>query len=147
MSGHQQQCALGQQLFSGEHFTFFFDAEQQADKIIAFMLAPLWKECAEIFRQIEETLLCLSCALYRSSRVPKEIGEGIRPDLKISLIRTRYTKHLGNHDDWKRIGKLAHEFHLALTRRLVQQCIDGLLNTRSHPLNHVWRKLFVQEFA
>jgi hypothetical protein len=51
-----------------KHFAFFLDAEQQTNKIIAFMLAPLGQQCAEVFRQIEQTF----CAARAPSIVPVE---------------------------------------------------------------------------
>jgi hypothetical protein len=40
VSGHEQQRALGQQLFSCKYLAFFLNAEQKTDKIIALMFAP-----------------------------------------------------------------------------------------------------------
>ena len=85
--------------------------------------------------------------IYSRSSIAEEISKVIRPDLKVLLILTGYTKHLCNHSDGQRVGKLSHELHLGLRERLVQECINDLLNTRAHSLNHVWRELLIQEFA
>ena len=41
----------------------------------------------------------------------------------------------------------SHELHLALHERLIQKRVDDVLNARAQPLDHVWRKLLVQQFA
>src|ERR1041385_3044257 len=111
------------------------------------MLASLRQQRAEIFGETDETALRAPASLDRRSSIAEEISKRIRPDLKLFLIRDRYAKHFCNHSDRQRIRKLGHELDFRLSRHFIQQRINNLLNTRAQSLNHVRRKLFIQQFA
>src|SRR4029434_6179526 len=116
-------------------------------QVVSFMCATLGKQGAEIFHETDETVLRAVCGLDGSSSIAEEVGEIVRPDLEVTLILNGYTKHLCDYCDGQRIGKLRHALHFIFRERLIQECVDGVLNTRPQSLNHVGRELLVQQFA
>ena len=119
--GDEQQCALGQQLFACEYLAFFLHAKQQTYQIVPFMRATLGKQCAEIFREVDEAVLRASCRLDSRSNIAEEIGEVVRPDLEIFLVLDGYAKHFCDHSYGQRVGKLTHELNFRLSGNVIQE--------------------------